>query len=365
MANTRSFGSIRKLPSGRYQVRYRHLGRLVPGQTTYATKAEAKINLAAIETDLNRGTYVDPDTGRVRLSDYAAQWLDQRQLRPRTRKTYESQMKHILATFGDAQLNAIKPADVRAWHGRLANSDLHPNTVSKVYRQLRTILGTAVDDGLLPSNPAHIRGAAKESAPERPLLDWDEVSTLASAIHPRFEALVWTAAVSGLRFGELTGLTIGHIDLEESEIRVSQSLAFQRGDGPTLGPPKSSSAYRTVAIPDEITDRLAAHIDSFVDDTRLDALVFTSLKGRPLLNRYFAPYWRRARSAANIEDVRFHDLRHLAGTEAASAGASLREVMARMGHSTSDASLRYLKASEARDREVSDAIAERMKRGRR
>jgi integrase len=365
MGNTRSFGNIRKLPSGRYQVRYRHLGRLVPGQTTYATKAEAKIYLAAIETDLNRGTYVDPDTGRVRFSDYAAQWLDQRQLRPRTRETYESQMKHILETFGDAQLNAIKPADVRAWHGRLVKSELHPNTVSKIYRQLRTILGTAVDDGLLPSNPAHIRGAAKESAVERPLLDWDDVATLASAIHPRFEALVWTAAASGLRFGELTGLTIGHIDLEESAIQVAQSLAFQRGDGPTLGPPKSDSAHRTVAIPNEITQRLAAHIAAFVDESRVDGLVFTSLKGSPLLNRYFAPHWRRARTAANLEGVRFHDLRHLAGTEAASAGASLREVMARMGHSTSDASLRYLKASEARDREVSDAIAERMKRGRR
>jgi integrase len=365
MGNSRSFGNIRKLPSGRYQVRYRHLGRLVPGQTTYATKAEAKIYLAAIETDLNRGTYVDPDTGRVRFSDYATQWLDHRQLRPRTRETYESQMKHILATFGDAQLNAIKPTDVRAWHGKLVKSELHPNTVSKVYRQLRTILGTAVDDGLLPSNPAHIRGAAKESVVERPLLDWDDVARLASAIHPRFEALVWTAATSGLRFGELSGLTIGHIDLEQSEIRVSQSLAFQRGDGPTIGPPKSDSAHRTVAIPVEISGRLKSHIEEFADASRVDSLVFTSLKGSPLLNRYFAPYWRRARTAANLEKIRFHDLRHLAGTEAASAGASLREVMARMGHSSSDASLRYLKASEARDREVSDAISERMRRARR
>jgi integrase len=234
MGNIRSFGNIRKLPSGRYQVRYRHLGRLVPGQTTYATKAEAKIFLAAMETDLNRGTYVDPDTGRVRFADYASQWLDQRQLRPRTRETYESQMKHILVTFGDAQLNGIKPADVRAWHGRLTKSDLHPNTVSKVYRQLRTILGTAFDDGLLQSNPAHIRGAAKESVVERPLLDRDDVARLAEAIHPRFEALVWTAATSGLRFGELSGLTVGHLGLEESEIRVSQSLTFQRGDGPTM-----------------------------------------------------------------------------------------------------------------------------------
>ena len=364
MGNARSFGNIRKLPSGRYQVRYRHLGRLVPGQTTYSTKTEAKIYLASIETDLNRGMWVDPDSGRVRFSDYAAQWLDQRQLRPRTRETYESQMKHILVTFAEAQLSDIKPADVRAWHGKLVKSDLHPNTVSKVYRQLRTILTTAVDDELLSSNPAHIRGAAKESAVERPLLDWDDVARLAAAIHPRFEALVWTAAASGLRFGELSGLTVEHVDLEESEIRVSQALAFQRGNGAILGPPKSDSAHRTVVVPDEIIERLAAHIQKF-GDGQPGSLVFTSIKGSPLLNRYFAPSWQKARSDAGLEGVRFHDLRHLAGTEAASAGASLREVMARMGHSTSDASLRYLKASEARDREVSDAIAERMKKGRR
>lgn len=58
--------------------------------------------------------------------------------------------------------------------------------------------------------------------------------------------------------------------------------------------------------------------------------------------------------------VRFRDLRHLAGTEAASAGASLREVMARMGHSTPNASLRYLKASELRDREIADRVVLRM-----
>lgn len=363
MGNTRAFGNIRKLPSGRFQVRYRHLGRLVPGKTTYATKAEAKIYLASVETDLNRGTWVDPDTGRVRFADYAAEWLDQRQLRPRTRETYESQMKHILATFADAPLNSIKPADVRAWHATLAKLDLHPNTVSKVYRQLRTILGTAVDDELIPSNPAHIKGAAKESSVERPLLDWGDVERLAAAINPRFEALVWTAAASGLRFGELSGLTVEHIDTDESALRVEQALAFQRGSGPQIGPPKSDSAYRTVIVPDEIIERLSTHVDQFGEGGK-ESLVFTSLKGRPLLNRYFAPYWRRARTEAGLEGVRFHDLRHLAGTEAASAGASLREVMARMGHSTSDASLRYLKASEVRDREVSNAIAERMKTGR-
>ena len=128
---------------------------------------------------------------------------------------------------------------------------------------LRTIMTTAVDDGLLPSNPVHIKGASKERAIERPLLSWDDVAALAVAIHPRFEALVWAAAASGLRFGELSGLTVRHVDIERSEIRVSQSLSYERGRGSTLGPPKTDSAHRTVAIPEAVTERIVAHMRNF------------------------------------------------------------------------------------------------------
>lgn len=92
-----------------------------------------------------------------------------------------------------------------------------------------------------------------------------------------------------------------------------------------------------------------------------DAVLFTSVKGSLLLNRYFAPYWLAAKRSAGVdESVRFHDLRHLAGTAAATAGGSLREIMARMGHQSSDAALRYLKAAEARDSEIADAIGARL-----
>lgn len=360
MGTNGSFGSVRKLPSGRYQVRYFHLGKRISADSTFATKADARVFLAGVETDLKRGSYVDPSAGRITFGDYAGWWIEQRPLRPRTRETYDSQLKHLLAAFGPAQLSQISSADVRSWHGQLSKSGLHPNTVSKIYRLLRTIFTTAVDDGVLPSNPARIRGASKERSAERPLLTWDDVVALANAIEPHFGALVWTAAASGLRFGELTGLEIRHVDIDRSELRVSQTLYFKKGSGATLGPPKTESAHRTVAVPPRIAQRLCEHLEVFGSDKGPSDLVFTSVKGSPLLNRTFAPYWRRATQSTRLAQVRFHDLRHLAGTEAATAGASLREVMARMGHASSAASLRYLKAAEIRDRDVADAIALRM-----
>lgn len=123
-----------------------------------------------------------------------------------------------------------------------------------------------------------------------------------------------------------------------------------------FGPPKSRSAYRTVVVPATTTEILRAHLAEFVEESP-DALIFTSVKGRPLLNRYFAPMWTRAKKAAGVDgSARFHDLRHLAGTTAASSGASLKELMARMGHASSDASLRYLDASQRRDAEVAEAM---------
>ncbi len=357
---TRPFGTIRKLASGRYQARYWHLGKQVGADTTFATKAEARAWLARMETDLLAGRHVDPSSRRERFGEYAARWLEARDLRPRTRDTYASQLGHILGEFEAVELRKILPTDVRAWHGRLAKSGLHANTVAKVYRLFRTMMDTAVDDGLLRANPVHIKGAAVERAIERPALDWDDVRRIAEAIHPRFAALVWVGATSGLRFGELAGLTRHHVDLDERTLRVEQSLAFIRGEGPTLVPPKSAAAHRTVTIPVSAAEILAGHIQAFVEDGP-DAFVFTSVMGSPLLNRYFAPYWKRALLAAGLEEsTRFHDLRHLAGTSAATAGASLREIMARMGHASADASLRYLAASARRDSEIADAIEKRM-----
>jgi integrase len=361
MATSRRFGNIRKLTSGRYQARYYYLGKQVPADATFATKADARAWLSSVETELSSGRHLSPNAGRELFGVFATRWLEQRDIRPRTRDTYGSQLVHIVAEFENVQLRKITPAMVRAWHGRLSQSGRHANTVAKTYRLFRTMMDTAVDDGLIRSNPVHIKGAAAERSVERPELGWDEVQRIADVIEPRFRALVWLGATSGLRFGELTGLTRRHIDFANRTVRVDQALSFIRGSGPTLGSPKSAAAHRTVTIPSRVAGLLAGHVELCVDDDP-DALIFTSVKGSPLINGYFTPYWKRALRATELpETTRFHDLRHLAGTSAATAGASLREIMARMGHASADASLRYLKASERRDAEIADAIEARMR----
>ena len=73
----RRFGAIRRLPSGRYQVRYRTAdGRYVTAPTTFDTKADAGRYLSKIETDMLRGEWADPRLGRTTFGEWADRWLD-------------------------------------------------------------------------------------------------------------------------------------------------------------------------------------------------------------------------------------------------------------------------------------------------
>ena len=167
MARARSFGNIRKLPSGRYQARYWRLGKQVAADTTFASKTDARRWLATVEADMIRGVRVDPDAGRIPFGKYAARWVAERPVRPRTREIYEGQLRHIVPVFANVHLCDVHPVDVRTWHGRLAASGLHHNTVAKIYRLFRSIMTTAVDVGLIARNPVRIKSRHRWSLAPR------------------------------------------------------------------------------------------------------------------------------------------------------------------------------------------------------
>ena len=90
MAARRGYGTIRKLPSGRWQARRWKYGVQVSAPYTFATKADANAWLSAVETDVARGQFVDPAKGTVTFGKYAREWMDHKaNLQPRTRETLE------------------------------------------------------------------------------------------------------------------------------------------------------------------------------------------------------------------------------------------------------------------------------------
>ncbi len=354
-----SWGSVRRLPSGRWQARYRVEARMVAAATTFRTKRDAEAYLSTVRADMERGLWINPSAGRITLHEYATTWLEQRpNIRPRTREGYESQLRrHIFPVLGDTELAKITPRQVRAWNAAMVNSGTTGRiTAAKCYRLLRTILNTAVMDELLVKNPCVIKGAGVEKAPERPIATIDQVYEIAEAIEPRYRALVLTATFTGLRLGELRALTRERVDLLHARIKVVEQYQDLRNGTLLLCPPKSDAGVRTVAIPAILKPELEAHLATFSAPGK-KGLVFCGTLNQPLRIATLHTAWKKAVNTVGIEGFKFHDLRHTGNTLAASTGASTKELMSRMGHASPRAALIYQHATQDRDQEIAAALS--------
>ncbi len=358
---TRSFGSIRKLPSGRWQARYRGPdGLLRSAPHTFARKADASKWLALTAAELLGGEWTDPDAGRVPFLAYATAWIDERPgLRPKTIQLYRYLLRaHLKETFGATTVAGIIEADVRRWRADMLSAGVTPVTAAKAYRLLKSILATAVDDGLIRRNPCRIKGASVERSAERPVLTIGQVYALANAIGPRYRALIMLACFCGLRWGELAGLQRADIDCEHRTVRVARQLCEVPGREPFLAPPKSDAGKRTVSIPSLILADVSSHLCAFTAPNA-DSLVFTSPHGMPLRHTNFRRrVWLPALAVTGF-NIHLHDLRHTGNQLVAEAGANPRELMERMGHSTSRAALIYLHSTSARQHQLADAVTAR------
>jgi integrase len=359
----RSFGTVRQLPSGRWQARYRDpdTNRLVAAPQLFATKKQAAEWLSSVQTDISRGGWIDPAAGRIILAEFASRWVsDHPGLRPRTRENYEGNLRnHILPVLGDVEIARLSPSAVRRWHSDLVKSRrLSPATVAKIYRLLHAMLETAVADELIVRNPCVLKGASVDQSSERPVASVAEVLALADAVGPRYRALILTATMTGLRLGELLALRRRHVDMLHAEITVTEQL-HELSDGRQIfGPPKSAAGQRTVTIPPPVVAELEAHLAQFADPG-VDGFVFTAPGGGTIRRSNFRNrVWLPAVKATGVEHLRFHDLRHTGNTLAAATGASTRELMARMGHSSSRAALIYQHATRERDQAIAAALGQ-------
>lgn len=242
---TRSFGTIRKLPSGRWQARFRGPdGLLRSAPSTFVRKGDAARWLALTEAELAGGGWIDPDAGRVPFIDYATAWISERPgLRPKTLQLYRYLLRrHLAPGFAAQTIAGITEADVRRWRADLLAAGVTPVTAAKAYRLLKAIMATAADDGLIRRNPCRVKGAGTEKSPERPVLTVAQVYALADAAGPRYRALVLLACFCGLRWGELAALRRCDIDIETGTVRVARQLTEVLGQPPISGRPSRMRA---------------------------------------------------------------------------------------------------------------------------
>jgi integrase len=343
-SRARTFGTVRKLPSGRWQARYHDpAGNRHTAPGTFPTKADATAYLATVETDMRRQTWTDPKLARITFGEWAARWQQTiADLRPGTQVLYAYLLRRfLLPAFETTPLGQLDPMAVRTWLAELHHAgEVTPTTIAKAYRLLRRVLNVAVEAGCLPRNPCAIKGAGIERPGEMRHVSIPQLIALAEAVPGRYRALILVAGFGGLRWAELVGLRRRHVDLAGARLHVVEQAAEVAGKI-IVGPPKTEAGHRVVTLPAVAVEALAEHLDRYAMPGP-DGLVFTSSAGTYILRSNFNRWtWRPAVQRLGLDGLRFRDLRRTAATLAAAAGATTKELMERIGHTSSGVALRY------------------------
>lgn len=321
-----------------------------PGRVTYRVRwwvgdkqrsksfkvyADARRWKAVLEGDLVNGSYIDPKNGQTTLATFAPEALAALtvEVRPSTAARIESVYRvHIEPEFGHVPLSAITGAGVAAWVVKMS-AQRSPASVRKAAHVLSRLLDHAVSSGLLKANPATSVRLPAEVHHEQRFLTQPQVWSLASSIAPRFRAMVLVAVFGGLRFGELGALQRQNVNEVQNTLRVSRTLV-EVGGHSTFGPPKTRTSVRTVTLPRSIMAEVVRHMDLYTDPDP-EALVFTGMKGQPVLRTWFyRHYYQPATVAAEVPGLRFHDLRHTFVALWVSLGRNPKEVSRAAGHSS-------------------------------
>jgi integrase len=371
----RGFGRLRQFRSGRWKASYTGPDKeLYEAPHTFAAKIDAEAWLTDRRREIDRDLWSPPASAEQQkaarrqrkaageqFKPYAQRWLKTRTVRgrplkPRTVEHYERLLdEHIYPTFGAKPVRDITIQSVDRWYAKTLPE--HPTMRAHAYSLLRTILETArTRDRIIDTNPAMIRGAGTAPRKIKPKpASLDELDIIVTEMPDNLKLIVLLASWCALRFGELVELRRGDVDLADGVIRVRRA-AVRVEKGWLEGDPKSDAGRRDVAIPSNIIPAVAEHLAKHVDAKR-DALLFPAKNGRHLQPSTLGRHFTKARAKAKRDDLRFHDLRHTGAVLAAQVGATLAELMARLGHSTPAAAMRYQHAAQGRDHAIAAAMS--------
>ncbi|MCV7223628.1 tyrosine-type recombinase/integrase [Mycolicibacterium elephantis] len=366
----RQFGRLRQRASGRWQAGYLHNGVVYNAPATFPTKSSAVAWLEdereLIELDRrNPGTWAPPaeraarrQAEKLTLHSYSTTWLDNKtKLARRTRDLYQSQLDSlIIPALGDHALAEITPETVRTWFAGLGSE--HESRNAKAYALLNAIFNTAVADELVERNPCRIKGAAQVKQTKRSvvLLDAAALTELADKMPDDLRLTVVLAGWCGLRKGEIFALRRCDVAVDGSMVRVERAVTYRDGRY-EVGPTKTPESRRAVAVPPHVRPAVVEHLQRHVADAD-DALLFTEPStGSFAGEKRFRSAWEAARDAIGKPQLHFHDLRHCAGVLYAQTGATLRELMARLGHTSPNTAMRYQHVAEGRAAALADRLS--------
>jgi integrase len=312
--------------------------------TVQEVKAERAKLVAAVAT----GDYIEPS--KTTVADFVrariGQWEASGEISPRTAQRYRQLLDNqIVPHLGTKMLRKLKPLDIEAWHTCLRDT-VQPRTVGHAHRVLGKALKDAAKNDIVSRNVCKDQPAPKVEDDERVIVR-DVAALLTKLKDWRHAPVAMVALFTGMRLGEVLALRWNNVDLDAKVIRVREALEQTAAFGVRFKPPKSKAGRRDITLPDVLVEALREHRKAQLE-LRLqlgagklpdDALLFTTLDGRPLAPNLLSTLWLNFARNVGMQDVTFHALRHTHASQLIDQGVDIVTISKRLGHAKPDITL--------------------------
>lgn len=322
-----------------YKIRY----RVPTADGKWKHKSEVLYDLSGrkaarsvLDNRLNEALKRNPEAAELRLRDFVeAYWkpyLERRNVKPSTRKGYESVLNtHILPVLGDVKLTEVVPLQIEGFlHGK-ASKGLSGKTIRNILVLLKGIFALAEDNDLIQRTPVRKRHKPNVTRTEKPVWTPQQVRSIIDNVASQYRPIFVCAALTGLRLGELLGLQWKHIDFTSGKLRIAQSLWNGQ-----LVSPKTKGSIRTLPFGEVLRQTLMPHRQNSLH-TRPEDFVFCKSDGSPLqpdmLRReVLYPTLDRLQIPRSLRSAGFHTFRHSAGSFVNAETGNLKLAQKLLGH---------------------------------
>lgn len=368
-------GTIRKRADGRWEGKYTlgydpKTGKLIRKSVYGKTQKEVRLALSKIVSEMDSGTYAEPS--KMKVSQWLDEWLASytMNIKPATRSAYEEHIRvHIKPSLGDIPLKQLSTSDIQQLYTNLLKErELSPKTVRNIHGVLHRTLEQAKLLGYIRVNPADAAVTPRVEKKQVETLDAEDIGKFLAAIRgTKYEYPLFVAVFTGLRQGELLGLTWDCVDFEHGMLLINKQHNRVKGDTEFRFASLKNDKARVLTAADEVMEvlklqkeRQTAWAAALGDGwSNPDHLVFTTEFGRYINNKILYQNFKRIMRKLGKPDLRFHDLRHTYAVNSLRAGDDIKTVQENLGHATASFTLAtYAHATPGMKRESAKRMTE-------
>lgn len=368
-------GTIRKRADGRWEGKYTlgydpKTGKLIRKSVYGKTQKEVRLALSKIVSEMDSGTYAEPS--KMKVSQWLDEWLASytMNIKPATRSAYEEHIRvHIKPSLGDIPLKQLSTRDIQQLYTNLLKErELSPKTVRNIHGVLHRTLEQAKLLGCIRVNPTDAAVTPRVEKKQVETLDAEDIGKFLAAIRgTKYEYPLFVAVFTGLRQGELLGLTWDCVDFENGLLLINKQHNRVKGDTEFRFASLKNDKARVLTAADEVMEvlklqkeRQTAWAAALGDGwSNPDHLVFTTEFGRYINNKILYQNFKRIMRKLGKPDLRFHDLRHTYAVNSLRAGDDIKTVQENLGHATASFTLAtYAHATPGMKRESAKRMTE-------